>query len=328
MQYKSYLVENDLLNLKEDLVLFYGENLGLINDFKNKIKHFHKLKYEIINLVQEDILINNNILFNEVSNISLFEKKKIFLIEQASDKITDIIEELKTSISDHKIYLFAQILDKKSKLRNFFEKSKEAAIVPCYPDNELTIKKIIQNKLKGFEGLTTINVNLILENTGLDRSKLNNELDKIKIYFSNNIIETQKLEVLLNNKVNDDFNILKDEAMNGNKIKTNRLLAETILDDSKVLFYINIINNRLDKIYKVVSDKNSIEASINNLKPPIFWKDKPSFTTQVKKWTSFKVKKMLEYTYDLEIQIKSMSSIEKKVLIKKLLVDICRMANS
>ena len=37
MIYKSYLAENNIKVLDKNLITFYGENLGLINDFKNKI---------------------------------------------------------------------------------------------------------------------------------------------------------------------------------------------------------------------------------------------------------------------------------------------------
>ena len=72
MQYKSYLIENNLNTLRENLVLLY-ENLGLKNDFKKKIKHLHKSQFEIINLIQEDV-ITSNFLLKEVSNISLLKK--------------------------------------------------------------------------------------------------------------------------------------------------------------------------------------------------------------------------------------------------------------
>ena len=36
MIYKSFLVENNINVLKNKLILFYGENLGLINEFKKK----------------------------------------------------------------------------------------------------------------------------------------------------------------------------------------------------------------------------------------------------------------------------------------------------
>ncbi len=329
MQHKSYLIENNISNLKENLVLFYGENLGLKNDFKKKIRILNKDQYEIVSLTQDEVLNNNSFLFTEVTNISLFEKKKIFLIDQANDKILNIIEELKPKLEEHKIYLFSELLDKKSKLRKSFEESNETGVVPCYQDNEITLKKIILNELKDYEGLTTININLILDNSVMDRSKLNNELEKIKLYFNDKRIETEKLDILLNDKVYDDFNILKDEAFIGNRIKTNSLLSETNFEESKILFYLNIINVRLNKIYEVVANKNKkLEDCINSLRPPIFWKDKPNFLKQTKIWSTVKLREMMKRTYKLEVQLKSNTIIEKKILIKKLLIDICSMANS
>ena len=329
MQYKSYLIEQNIGNLKENLVLFYGENIGLIDDFKSSIKKFYKDQFEIINFTQEDILKNNNLLAKEVMNSSLFDKKKILFIQQSDDKLLKHFEELKSELNENKIYIFSSTLDKKSKLRNFFEKNSEVGIVPCYQDNEQSIKKIIFEKLKGYEGLSAINVNMIIENSGLERSKLNNELEKIKLFFNNKIIETEKLEILLNIKINEDFNNLKDHALLGNKLKTNKLLSETIIDDEKMLFYLNSLNQRLNKIKEVrQSSSTNIELSVNSLKPPIFWKDKPNFIDQTKKWTNKQIIEILDLTYKLEVQIKSNSIANKKILLKKLMIDVCELANS
>ena len=329
MQYKSYLIEQNIGNLKENLVLFYGENIGLIDDFKSSIKKFYKDQFEIINFTQEDILKNNNLLTKEVMNSSLFDKKKILFIQQSDDKLLKHFEELKSELNENKIYIFSSTLDKKSKLRNFFEKNSEVGIVPCYQDNEQSIKKIIFEKLKGYEGLSAINVNMIIENSGLERSKLNNELEKIKLFFNNKIIETEKLEILLNIKINEDFNNLKDHALLGNKLKTNKLLSETIIDDEKMLFYLNSLNQRLNKIKEVrQSSSTNIELSVNSLKPPIFWKDKPNFIDQTKKWTNKKIIEILDLTYKLEVQIKSNSIANKKILLKKLMIDVCELAKS
>ena len=79
MLIKSYIAENNIEVLNKNLSLFYGENLGLKNDFRKKIK----LKFkdaEIIYFNQEEILKNNEIIIREINNISLFEKKKFFLL--------------------------------------------------------------------------------------------------------------------------------------------------------------------------------------------------------------------------------------------------------
>ena len=79
MNYKSYLLENDIDLLKENIVLFYGENLGLKTDLKFKIKSKNK-NAEVIDFNQEDIIKNEELFFGELLNISLFSDKKILII--------------------------------------------------------------------------------------------------------------------------------------------------------------------------------------------------------------------------------------------------------
>ena len=328
MLYKSYLIENNFSNLKEKISLFYGENLGLKNDFKRIIKEINS-EDEILYFNQDEIIQNNNVLIKEITNVSLFEKKKIFFVENINDKFLDLVMEIENIVADNKLFLFADILEKKSKLRNYFEKSEICAAIPCYADNDLSLKKLIQSKLEGYSGLTGSNINMILDSTNLDRAKLNNELEKIKTLFQDKIIKSEKLDLLLNNKSNEDFNKLKDQAFLGNKIATNKLLSETIIDNEKNIFYLNMINQRLYKISETLNkDGKTVEAKINSLKPPIFWKDKPNFISQVKKWNKSKINNVLKETYILEKEIKSNSIINKNVLVKKLIVNICQIANS
>tara|TARA_B100000963_G_scaffold351031_1_gene362058 strand:+ start:3449 stop:4432 length:984 start_codon:yes stop_codon:yes gene_type:complete len=327
MIYKSYLLEKNFDNLKERLVLFYGENNGLKDDFK-KILRSNK-NVEIINLLQNEILQNEESFLNEIFNLSLFETEKVIFINYASDKVLPIIERIEKE-EQHKIYLFSEVLDKKSKLRNYFEKSKKTAAVPCYADNELTIKNLILNRLKNFKNLTTQNINLIVESTSLDRVKMNNELDKINNLFTNKELNSQKLENLLNTKENNDFNLLKDEALIGNKSNTNKLISETILETEKNILFLSLINQRLLKLADLNKLKNekTLEEALNSLKPPIFWKDKPKFLSQAKKWNLKKIKEALNKVYEIEIKMKTNSYINPNILLKKLILDLCILANS
>ena len=329
MIYKSYQIEQNIFNLDKNLFLFYGENLGLQEDIKNKLINNRK-KIEIIKFNQDDILKNQKKFFNEIFNISLFENEKLFFISQVNDKLLQVIEDLEDKIDSQKLYFFSGLLDKKSKIRNYFEKSNNYGAVACYADNEISIRKLIFERLKGFEGLSGQNINLIIQNSNLDRIKLKNELNKIVSYFQNKKIETKKLEILFDFKINENFNSLKDEALNGNKSKTNELLSETIIESEKNIFYLALINQRLNKLSETlkITNNDNFEAAMNELRPPIFWKDKPIFINQAKKWNINKIKNVLSKTYNLEIKIKSNTIINKNLLVKKLIVDICEMANA
>ena len=326
MIYKSYLVEDNINLLQNKIVLFYGENQGLIDEFKRNLFYKHK---NIIRFTQDEIIQNKNLIFNEVQNISLFEDKKYFFISNVNDKIIDIMKELHTNLNNNLIYLFSNLLDKKSKLRKHFETNKELDIVPCYNDNENNIRKIILNKLKGFAGLTPQVVNNLVSNSNLDRIKINNEINKIKTFFIDKSINQELLDELLDLKSNNDFEILRDNVLNGKQKETNNLLSSTVIETEKIPLYINIINQRLNKLKEVASIKpyNLLEA-INSLKPPIFWKDKNNFVNQAKLWNNFNLNKAIVKTYDAEIKIKSKTDINKNILLKKLLLDICVLVNS
>ena len=331
MIFKSYIIEESFEPIHNcKLFLFYGENQGLKQEFKEKLKKQNKTK-EILNLFQDEIIKNKNILVNEIKNKSLFNEKKIIFINQVNDKILDTLDEIVESIQEERVFLFADILDKKSKLRNYFEKSKSCGISPCYQDNEITIKKIISRRLKDFQGVTSQIINFITQNTGLDRNKVNNEIDKIISCFSDKKVDFNKIDSLLNNRTNDDFNLLKDEALKGNKINTNRLLADTVFEIENNIYYLNSINqriNRLNEIQNMKQENLNVDSIISNLKPPVFWKDKAMLLEQSKKWNKNKIQKALKKTYNTEIEMKSNSSIRKDLLIKNLIIDLCVTANS
>ena len=327
MNYKSYLVEQNINILKNNILLFYGENLGLKNDLKKKLM-LNNSNAVVVRLTQEELLRNQNYFIENLLNMSLFSEEKIYFIEQVNDKILELIEDMRDKLDDQKIYLFGEILDKKSKLRSEFEKSKELGIVACYNDNEINIKKKILERLKGYEGLSAMNINLIIENSNLDRAKLNNELDKIETFFESRKIINSELIKLLNINENDNFNILKDAVLAGNNKNTNKLLSDTVIENDKTFFYLNSINQRLFTLNKLFSIKHkSVDQVLSNLKPPIFWKDKPHVIEQARKWNKKKIKNILRKTFDLEIKFKSNSILEKNVAFKKLLLDICAEAN-
>ncbi len=328
MIHKSYLVEQNLEILKNNLVLFYGENKGLIDDFQNKIVRNFSNSI-IIKYNQEDILKNKSFLISELQNISLFHQQKIFLIRDVNDKALNLLEEIITDIGENKIFLFSDILERKSKLRTFFEKNKNSDIVPCYHDNDLTIKKIISYELKNIAGVSPQVINLLKDVCGNDRSKLKNEIAKIKILFNGKPINFDKLNNLFNLEENDDFKLLKNIAISGKKNETNKFLSRTFFEDNKLAYYMATINQtflRLKEVNK--NNKENIEKKIDQLKPPIFWKDKSVFIEQAKLWNTKKINYILNLTYNLEIMVKSNVQINKKIVLKKLLIDICNLANA
>ena len=76
MIHKSYLIENNFNLIQNKIALFYGENIGLQNDFKEIIRKLNK-NNKILNYDQDEILNSSDYLFEELNNQSLFEGVKL-----------------------------------------------------------------------------------------------------------------------------------------------------------------------------------------------------------------------------------------------------------
>ena len=106
MIYKSFVIEQNINSISEKITLFYGVNLGLKNDLKSKIIQLNK-NSEILRYTQDELLKDKILLINEIKNISLFEKKKFFFIENVNDKFLELIKEVENILSERKIFLFS-----------------------------------------------------------------------------------------------------------------------------------------------------------------------------------------------------------------------------
>ena len=145
MLVKSF--EVDKVNLdKNKIILMHGKNDGLKNEIINLLTKNNK---EISKYDEKEIIDNKDLFLEKIVSKSLFNDERFYIISRASDKILKIIEEITNkNIEDISIIINAETLEKKSKLRSFFEKNKKYLCMPVYPDNEQTLSKLSSNFLK------------------------------------------------------------------------------------------------------------------------------------------------------------------------------------
>ncbi len=329
---KSYLVEKDITLLdKYFITLIYGENIGMKDDIKKEIKKFFN-NHENISFTQDEILKDYRILNDQIDNTSLFSQKKIIFISEISDKIKNFLSEiLENQKSDIKIFLFAQNLDKKSNVRKIFEKSKESGVIACYQDSERTLSDYVRKKLEGYTGLNQQMINFLISNSGLSRKTLFHEINKIKSLFLDKKIHIQKLPELLNNNNNFDFDDVRDSCLCAEKEKLNYSLGNVTFQNENAYFYISILGNRIEKLlslnYQLQGEKN-LEKLMDTIRPPIFWKDKPIFYRQMKKWNTKKLKEAREILFKTELQIKKNNDKNNNLLLKNLIISLYQKAAS
>ena len=322
---KSFEIEKNIESIsKFKFTLIYGENLGLKDKLKKEIIRIFN-NHEIINIYQEDLNKNKDILINEFKNTSLFSNKKLIIVHQASDKLVKDIELLKNEREPTKIVMISELLDKKSKLRYLFEKDKELSIIPCYNDNDYTLQRIIKEELKDFTNLSKEVVELILERSSKDRKKILSNIAKIKTFFEKKILQINELEDLLNSDRDEIFENIRDATLSGDKEKLNKLLNNFTFNQEETFQYLNMINVKLIKLLELhnFTGNNDLDYAVNNIKPPIFWKEKPVILQQAKKWQKQTLNEALLYIGQTEEMIKKSSYINSTILLKNSITNLC-----
>ena len=298
---------------KFHIFLLYGKNEGLQNQTlkENFIINF---KGEVLKYDEQEFIVNYENIASEILTKSLFKDEKLIIISRASDKILRYIEELSDKkITDLKIVLKSGQLDKKSKLRSFFEKNKNLVVTPFYEDTDKNLayeveKFITKNNIK----ISRESINLIISRSGGDRSNLKSELDKILNYSTtNNKIDFDTVKKLTNLVENYSVGELANVFLLKNKKEIAKILNENNYSNEECMLILRTILNKSRRLLEIIEQNNisnDIDSVISKAKPPIFWKEKENVKLQAKSWKIEELKKKIYEIGNIEILAKSDSN--------------------
>ena len=334
---KSYEVQKNKSNLsKYNFFLLYGENLGLKKDIRKFIKtgiEQGSNNAEILFLYEDEILDDEENYYNLIYTGSLFSNKKIITIYEATDKIIKKISDIYDKYPENVfLIIFSEILEKRSKLRNFFEANKKAICIPCYLDSEKDLEVIAQLELKKNNiMLSQEAINLLIEKSNSDRNNLRNEIGKIHSYSLNKKkLELADIISLINFSGDYKSDIFINECLCGNITQYKKIISELYVNTVNQILLLRILSNKIQRLIKIKAKENksnNVDNLINAIKPTVFWKEKPLLKKQLSIWSLNNLKKIIDEINNIELLCKKNPQISK-VIFFNFFSKICKKANN
>ena len=334
---KSYEIQKNKSNFsKYNFFLLYGENQGLKKDIRKFIKTTLEQKddnVEILSLYEDEILNNEENFYNYVYAGSLFNNKKIITIHEATDKIIKKISDIYDKYPENVfLIIFSEILEKKSKLRNFFETNIKTLCIPCYLDNDKSLEIIAINKLKKNNIILSREcINLLIGKSNNDRDNLKNEIEKIKSFALNKKkIEIEEIKSIINFSGEYKSDSFINECLCGNIPQYKKMLSELYSSAVNQIFLLRILANKIQRLLKMKeleSDYDNIDSLLNTSKPPIFWKEKPMIKKQLTIWNSNTLKTVIGEINHTELLCKK-NPQTSKIIFFNFINQICKKANN
>jgi len=313
-------IELDKKRLIADINFFllYGTNSELIKEKikKNFIPLFSNNTYKY---TESEVISNSEQFQEELSNKSFFENEKLIIINHVSEKILEIIKRIiEAKIPQIKIILISNLLEKKSKLRNYFEKNTDTIISAFYDDDYKALNFYAREILKK-EGIFVSSQDLnFLINKSKNRVNLKSELEKLILYYKGKSkISSINIFKLISNSEDIQISELIDECLLKNKKKLLNIINENNnFEDNQILIIKSFLIKlkRLKKLKQSINDNENIDTIISSYKPPIFWKEKPVIKEQLKIYSLKKIKDILLKLNNLELIIKENSQVSNHVI--------------
>jgi DNA polymerase-3 subunit delta len=294
---------------KEKIILLYGENQDLINDLNQQItSKFAEEKKVPKSFFEEDIIKNPNNIINYYLNGSLFDdNQNIVIIKNCSDKVLEIINQIKNSINNNIIILNSEILPKNSKLRQFGEYDKLTICVPCYQETKFDIKKFLVQELQiNNIQLSDSQSETIVSSSSLKRSKIKEVIEKLNLYKNSGKITDKVIEEICTDvdlKKNDE---IIDILLSKNEKNINEFISNMSNYEKNFIEIIIILRSFIIKILDIQKNNEnlSIDEKIERYKPPIFWKDKDRIKNILKVWNNNNLEKFLSNLNIIETEFK------------------------
>tara|TARA_B100001564_G_C20582756_1_gene643975 strand:- start:213 stop:1190 length:978 start_codon:yes stop_codon:yes gene_type:complete len=296
-------------NSNSNLHLIYGVNEGIKYDLINNL-YLKDYEGDILKYDENEVLNNIDQFISNLLTKSLFGNKKIIIISRGTDKLYTLINELlDKEIIETKIVIKSSVLDKKSKLRNLFEKEAQLICTPVYEDDVKALNLVIQNFLKVNQfNLSQEIKNILIERSKGDRINLKNELSKLKsLSLSKSKFGIDDVNKLSNLAENYSVFELSDNYLAKNSKKVSNILNENNYSSEDCILIIRTILNKSKRLLKIrnqIDNNISIDQVISSFKPPIFWKEKDIIKKQAQSWSTNEVKKIIFRVNELEALVK------------------------
>ena len=294
---------------KYNFYLFYGENEGLKKELiDTKFNKYFETK--IYNYEENLILNNEKEFFDTILTKSFFDNEKLIIISGITNKIFNIFEQiLEKEINDIFVILIADKLEKKTKLRNKFEKEKNIICVPFYNDNFQSLIYIAKDFFKKIDVPVSQEIlNILVDKANGDRQSLKNEMNKIESFCrGKNKIDLNAISKLSNLNEKNNMSELADVCLAKNEKKLLKIINENnFTSDDAILIIRTFLSKakRLQNLNSEIELNRDIDNVINAHKPTIFWKDKDLVKQQIRNYSKENINILLEKITKTELLIK------------------------
>jgi DNA polymerase-3 subunit delta len=300
-------------------ILFFGPEQGLVcersqNVAKTIVKDL-KDPFRISEFSGAALRADPPLLIDQAAQLSMTGGKRVIRIIDANDSISEIFKKFLTGTNDHTLVVAeAGSLSPRSSLRKLFENSKKGAAIGCYEDDINELQSVIKETLGHFDlNASGDTLSFLLSNLGSNRLITRSELEKLALYVNSK--PNDNSEVLLHDAMAcigdsavNSLDLIVYAAANGDLYTLDKLLDKAFDDGANLMGILRAVQRHLQSLHLaigLIENGLPIDKALASIRPPIIFKHKNQFQSQMRNWNQNRISGALELITETEIGCKS-----------------------
>ncbi|MGL9733063.1 MAG: DNA polymerase III subunit delta [Wolbachia sp.] len=318
-QIKKFLKKPDTLKG----LLIHGSDNSRIDFFVQEIiSSLDEYSIQVMDFIAVNKL--PDLLLSELANISMFANKQLIKLINVNGSISrELKNVLDYNINDHYVIMIANDLSYDSATKSYMENSKVFGVIACYKNSDSNLYDIISSYLKQNNIKYTNKIIYHLQSY-FNRSKLPiySELEKLVLYLGERKdLKSTDIELCLSASSNDYVTLDNLCSAIANKDMANFIKISDVLilqENFSPIALIRIISNyflRLENVLLLIRSGMSEQAAIDQLSPPLFFKQLQSFKLHLKNFQLLELKRILERLIRLEFICKK-TDLDHKMIFQ------------
>ena len=309
------------------VVLVFGPDAGLISERANALVKASvddpNDPFSLVRLEGEDLTAEPSRLVEEAQTIPLFGGRRAVWVKAGSRNIAPAVEAvLALPASECRVVIEAGDLRRNAPLRSLCERANNAAALPCYPDSEKDLARLIDSELRAADLVLKSDARAVLiPLLGGDRVASRNELRKLALYArGRGEVDVDDVTAVVSDASTLALDELVDTAFAGRPADLETQLAKVRAAGSPLGSIFFAAQRQLAQLHKW---RTAIESggpfSLDNVQPPLHFRRKTLVEAALKQWNAARLTAVMAELADAVLASRRTSALASTIAERALL---------
>jgi DNA polymerase-3 subunit delta len=270
---------------------------------------------EILRLTEQDLSATPGRLASEARSLAMFGGKTVILVKQAPQLTPALIEELLSEPLAAFIVVEAGNLKRDAKIRQIFEKAKNAAAIACYGADARSIGQLIREEVAA-AGLTIAPdaAARLAELLGGDWAVSRGEVAKLGLYArGEKEITLAHVEAVVGDASAHAFDAVIEATLAGNAAAALAHLEGVVASGTPAQVVMTMFASHLRTLHALagaIDRGENFDVAVGRLRPPPHFRQKDALKAQTARWRLAEIVAAIEFAQDILRQTRLKPALE------------------